>query len=252
MHQNRPKSRKQQTQQKGGLACSFDRIPSTSPSRRSVAHALRAFLYSPGDLAVSLWRLRCDGTPPESGNPARDDRRTTMSNHDLFIHGADGAPEPATPEQILAAARQVLAHRVRRGASLSSPQKVREYLTVRLGHLDHEVFGIILADQRHRVIEYVELFRGTIDGASVYPREVVKLALEKGAAACVLLHNHPSGVKDQSQADELITKRVAAALALIDVRVLDHVLGGFWGVTTALKIPQLVGFRSTNREETIQ
>jgi DNA repair protein RadC len=150
-----------------------------------------------------------------------------MSNHDLFIHGADGAPEPATPEQILAAARQVLAHRVRRGASLSSPQKVREYLTVRLGHLDHEVFGIILADQRHRVIEYVELFRGTIDGASVYPREVVKLALEKGAAACVLLHNHPSGVKDQSQADELITKRVAAALALIDVRVLDHVLGGF-------------------------
>ena len=66
-------------------------------------------------------------------------------------------------------------------------------------------------DQRHRVIEYVELFRGTIDGASVFPREVVKLALEKGAAACVLLHNHPSGVKDQSHADEIITKRVAAA-----------------------------------------
>jgi DNA repair protein RadC len=147
-----------------------------------------------------------------------------MSNHNLFIHGANGASEPATTEQILAAARQVLAHRVRRGASLNSPQKVREYLTVRLGHLDHEVFGVILADQRHRVIEYVELFRGTIDGASVYPREIVKLAIEKGAAACVLLHNHPSGVKDQSQADELITKRVAAALALIDVRVLDHLI----------------------------
>src|SRR5471032_1037953 len=147
-----------------------------------------------------------------------------MSNHNLFIHDADGAAQPATTEQILAAARQVLAHRVRRGASLSSPQKVREYLTMRLGHLDHEVFGILLADQRHRVIEYVELFRGTIDGASVYPREVVKLALEKGAAACVLLHNHPSGVKDQSHADELITKRVAAALALIDVRVLDHLI----------------------------
>ena len=145
-----------------------------------------------------------------------------MSNHNLFIHGADGAAQPATTEQILAAARQALAHRVRRGASLSSPQKVREYLTMRLGHLDYEIFGVILADQRHRVIEYVELFRGTIDGASVYPREVVKLALEKGAAACVLLHNHPSGVKDQSHADELITKRVAAALALIDVRVLDH------------------------------
>ncbi len=145
-----------------------------------------------------------------------------MSNHNLFIHHADGASEPATTEQILAAARQALAHRVRRGASLSSPQKVREYLTMRLGYLDHEVFGLILVDKRHRVIEYVELFRGTIDGASVYPREIVKLALEKGAAACVLLHNHPSGVKDQSQADEAITKRIAAALALIEVRVLDH------------------------------
>jgi DNA repair protein RadC len=145
-----------------------------------------------------------------------------MGNHNLFIHGADGASTPATTEQILAAARQVLAHRVRRGASLSSPQKVREYLTVRLGHLDYEIFGVILCDKRNRVIEYVELFRGTIDGASVYPREIVKLALEKGAAACVLLHNHPSGVKDQSHADELITKRIAAALALIEVRVLDH------------------------------
>lgn len=145
-----------------------------------------------------------------------------MSNHNLFIHGADGAAQPATTEQILAAARQVLAHRVRRGASLSSPQKVREYLTMRLGHLDHEVFAVLMVDQRHRVIEYVELFRGTIDGASIYPREILKLAIEKGAAACVLLHNHPSGVKDQSYADELITKRVAAALALIDVRVLDH------------------------------
>jgi DNA repair protein RadC len=131
-----------------------------------------------------------------------------MSNHNIFIHGANGASEPATSEHILAAARQILAHRVRRGASLNSPQKVREYLTMRLGHLDHEVFGVILADQRHRVIEYVELFRGTIDGASVYPREIVKLAIEKGAAACVLLHNHPSGVKDQSHADELITKRI--------------------------------------------
>jgi DNA repair protein RadC len=145
-----------------------------------------------------------------------------MSNHNLFIHGADGASEPATTEQILAAARQVLAHRVRRGASLSSPQKVREYLTMRLGNLDYEVFAVLLADSRHKVIEYVELFRGTIDGASVYPREIVKLALEKGAAACILLHNHPSAVKEPSHADELITKRVVSALALINVRVLDH------------------------------
>lgn len=151
-----------------------------------------------------------------------------MSNHNLFIHGADGAAEPATSEQILAAARQVLSHRVRRGATLSSPQKVREYLSMRLGYLDYEVFGLILVDNRHRVIEYVELFRGTIDGASVHPREVVKLILAKQAAACLLVHNHPSQVGEFSQADELITKRLTSVLQGIDVRVLDHwlVTGG--------------------------
>jgi DNA repair protein RadC len=102
---------------------------------------------------------------------------------------------------------------------------------VRLGHLDYEVFGLILLDKTHRVIECVDLFRGTIDGASVHPREIVKLALQKSAAACIVYHNHPSGVADQSQADELITARVKEALALIDVRLVDHVLGGFCSVT---------------------
>lgn len=147
-----------------------------------------------------------------------------MSNYNLFIHGANGVAEPATSEQIVAAARQALAHRVRRGASLSSPQNVREYLTMRLGYLDHEVFGVLLADNRHRVIECVELFRGTIDGASVYPREILKLAIEKGAAACLFFHNHPSGINEPSVADETITRRLVSALALIDVRVLDHLL----------------------------
>jgi DNA repair protein RadC len=121
----------------------------------------------------------------------------------------------------------VLAHRGRRGALLQSPQKVGEYLTMRVGHLDYECFGLILVDQRHRVIERVELFRGTIDGASVYPREVVKLILDKQAAAAVAYHNHPSGVKDQSHADELIAKKLAQALAAVEVRLLDHCLGGF-------------------------
>ncbi len=147
-----------------------------------------------------------------------------MSNQQLFIQGADGASRPASSEQILSAARQVLAHRMRRGATLNSPHKVREYLTMRLGHLDYEIFALILLDQRHRVIEYVELFRGSIEGASVHPREVVKLVLEKRAAACVLLHNHPSGVKDMSHADELITRRLVEALGLIEVRVLDHLI----------------------------
>jgi DNA repair protein RadC len=88
-----------------------------------------------------------------------------MPNHNLFTVGADGAVIPASSDAILVAARQVLSHRVRRGASLQSPQKAGEYLTVRLGHLDYEVFGLILLDKRHRVIECVDLFRGTIDGA---------------------------------------------------------------------------------------
>jgi DNA repair protein RadC len=147
-----------------------------------------------------------------------------MSSHNLFTQSANGAIEPATTEQILAAARQALAHRVRRGATLDTPQKVREYLAVKLGHLDYEVFSVILADARHRVIEYVQLFRGTIDGASVHPREVVKLALDKGASAVLLVHNHPSQIQEASHADELLTKRLAAALSLIDVRVLDHLI----------------------------
>ena len=114
-----------------------------------------------------------------------------MSNHNLFTLGADGAVVPASSETILIAARQVLAHRVRRGASLQSPQKAGEYLTMRLGHLDYEVFGLILLDKRHRVIECMDLFRGTIDGASVHPREIVKIALQKNAAACIVYHNHP-------------------------------------------------------------
>ncbi len=147
-----------------------------------------------------------------------------MSNHNLFYQGADGAMQLASNEQILMAARHMLAHRVRRGASLQSPQKVGEYLTLRLGNLDHEIFGLILLDKRHRVIECVDLFRGTIDGASVHPREVVKLALLKGAAVCIAYHNHPSGVKEPSQADELITARLKDALALIDVRLIDHLI----------------------------
>ncbi|MGB6603171.1 MAG: JAB domain-containing protein [Steroidobacteraceae bacterium] len=111
-----------------------------------------------------------------------------------------------------------------RPPGLTSPHRVREYITVTLGALDHEVFAVILVDGRHRVIEYVELFRGTIDGATVHPREVAKLALEKGAAGCILVHPHPSGVAEPSQADELITRRLKEALALIDVRVLDHLI----------------------------
>jgi len=147
-----------------------------------------------------------------------------MSNHNLFIHRADGTVAPASSQEILTAARAVLAHRVRRGALLQSPQKVGEYLMMRVGYLDYECFGLILVDGRHRVIDCVELFRGTIDGASVHPREVVKLVLDNQAAAAVAYHNHPSGVKDQSTADELITKKLTQSLAAVEVKLLDHLI----------------------------
>lgn len=93
-----------------------------------------------------------------------------MSNHNLFYHGTDGTIAPASSAQILAAAREVLAHRVRRGALLQSPKRVGEYLSTRLGHLDYEIFGLILVDQGHRVIECIDLFRGTLDGACILAR----------------------------------------------------------------------------------
>jgi DNA repair protein RadC len=97
-------------------------------------------------------------------------------------------------------------------------------LSLKLGTLDHEVFALIFLDKRHRVISYLEMFRGTIDGASVHPREVVKEVLKQNAAAVILAHPHPSGVAEPSQADEFITTRLKEALGLIDVRVLDHII----------------------------
>ena len=107
---------------------------------------------------------------------------------------------------------------------MTSPRVVRDFLTVKLGTVEHESFCVLLLDSRHRLIEYVELFRGTIDGANVYPREVVKLALAKNAAALVVAHPHPSGIAEPSHADELISQRLKEALSLVDIRLLDHII----------------------------
>jgi DNA repair protein RadC len=154
------------------------------------------------------------------------------TNHELYFRSDRGEIRAATPEEILSAARKILAHRVRRGAALASPQAVRDFLSIKLGTLEHEVFAALLLDGRHRLIDYVELFRGTIDGASVYPREVVKLALQRNAAAVIFAHDHPSGISEPSHADELITRRLREALALIDVRVLDHLIIGGGQITS--------------------
>lgn len=112
------------------------------------------------------------------------------------------------------------------GSALSNPRATREFLRMRLRDLPHEVFCCVYLDNRHRVIGFEELFRGTIDGASVHPREVVKVALARNAAAVILAHNHPSGIAEPSQADELITRRLKDALALVDIRILDHLVIG--------------------------
>ena len=135
----------------------------------------------------------------------------------------------ATFDEIIAGARHSLAIRVRKGTALTSPKLVRDYLTTRLAPRECEFFSVLFLDNRHRLIHCADLFRGTIDGASVHPREVVKEALAHNAAAVILAHNHPSGVAEPSQADELITHRLRDALALVDIRVLDHVIVGDGG-----------------------
>ena len=132
----------------------------------------------------------------------------------------------ATPEELMLAVQRMLSYRVRRGVALQSPETVRTYLKVELGQLEHEVFWMIALDCRHRLIDQLELFRGTIDGTTVHPREVVKEALKLNAVAVMFVHNHPSGVAEPSHADELITRRLRDALSLVDIRVLDHFIVG--------------------------
>ena len=132
----------------------------------------------------------------------------------------------ATLQAALELARRHYLEVMRSGPALLNPQATRDYLRVRLRDLPHEVFCCLYLDNRHRVIAFEELFRGTLDGASVHPREVVKHALAHNAAALILAHNHPSGVAEPSQADELITRRLKEALNLVEIRVLDHLIVG--------------------------
>jgi len=142
----------------------------------------------------------------------------------LFVQDVFGAYWPAQRDEVLQAAQRVLLERVRNVELLSSPDAVKDFLRVRLGTLEHEVFAIIHLDAQQRVIEYVEMFRGTVTQTSVYPREVVKEVLARNTAAVVLVQNHPSGSAQPSRADEALTQTLKSALALVDVRVLDHMV----------------------------
>jgi DNA repair protein RadC len=133
-----------------------------------------------------------------------------------------GSAKLAQLAAVLELARRCLSEQLRSGTPLTSPSAVRDYLRLVLAAREHEVFLALFADAQHRVLCAEELFRGTLTQTSVYPREVVKAALRVNAAAVIFAHNHPSGVAQPSQADELLTRTLKDALALVDVRVLDH------------------------------
>ena len=136
----------------------------------------------------------------------------------------------ANAEEIVEAARLVAGQRMKRGASFRDPKASSAFFQAKLAGLEREIFAAVMLDTRHRMIEYVELFQGTIDGAEVHPREVVRRALRSNAAAMIVAHNHPSGSTEPSAADRAVTVRLKQALALVDVRLLDHIVVG--GATT--------------------
>ena len=140
-------------------------------------------------------------------------------------HGL-GDAKYAQLQAVLEMARRHFAEILQRGNALTSPEITRAYLSAQLRGYSYEVFACLFLDNQHRVLQWEELFRGTIDGASVYPREVAKRALFHHAAAVIFAHNHPSGISEPSQADRQITDKLKQALALFDIRVLDHFIVG--------------------------
>lgn len=137
-----------------------------------------------------------------------------------------GNAKYAQLQAVLEMARRHFVEILERGDALTSPETTSAYLSAQMRGYSYEVFACLFLDNQHRVIEFEELFRGTIDGASVYPREVLKRALYHNAAAMIFAHNHPSGISEPSQADRQITDKLKQALGLIDIRVLDHFIIG--------------------------
>lgn len=129
-------------------------------------------------------------------------------------------------QAVLEMAKRHLREALKRGNTLTSPETTRAFLTSQLRDYPHEVFSCLFLDNQHRIIQFEELFRGTIDGANVYPREVVKRSLLYNAAALIFAHNHPSGISEPSEADKQITQKLKQALSLVDIRVLDHFIVG--------------------------
>ncbi len=155
-------------------------------------------------------------------------------DRDAFCaHPGMGEAKYVQLQAVLEMGRRHLQERLARGEAFTDPALARDYARQRLRDYPYEVFACLFLDNRHRLLAFEELFRGTIDGASVHPREVVRRALQHNAAAVILAHNHPSGVAEPSQADRHITERLRDALGLVDVRVLDHIVVGDEAVSFA-------------------
>ena len=150
----------------------------------------------------------------------------SMQASPLYVRSKPRCYKVANANEIIEAARAVAGQRMQRGASFVNPVESGRFFTDKLAGLQREVFAAVFLDTRHRLIEYVELFQGTIDGAEVHPREVVRKALICNAAAVIVAHNHPSGTVEPSAADRAVTARLKQALALVDVRLLDHLIVG--------------------------
>ncbi|EPQ8820761.1 RadC family protein [Pseudomonas aeruginosa] len=148
------------------------------------------------------------------------------------LPGTYVVPEAVTDTELMRLAKMLARRRLKRGRSMESPAAVFNALQTLMMDYEREVFGMVLLDNRHRIIEFVELFQGTIDSASVYPREVIKAALAQNAAAVVLVHNHPSGDPEPSRADRQITDRLQQALNTVEIRLLDHVIVGAEGTVS--------------------
>ena len=149
---------------------------------------------------------------------------TARDNQNRFASLTPACLSKREKSSLVELALDVLSRRYRPGRSFSSPEDIQGFLRLKLTERRNEVFGIVYMDTRHRLIEMEELFQGTVDGAAVYPRVVLQKVLEKNAAAVILYHNHPSGVAEPSEADRGITLKLSRALALIDVRLLDHIV----------------------------
>lgn len=132
-------------------------------------------------------------------------------------------------DRLISHALHLLGLRMKKGPIFAQPQAVKDYLVLKIGALEYEIFGALFLDAQHQLIENREIFRGTLTQTSVYPREVAKMALQLNAASLIVYHNHPSGLLEPSRADELLTQTLKSALQLVDVRIIDHFVVGHQG-----------------------